>query len=279
MLRTRVLSAAVLIPIVGLALVAGQPWLGLLLLLVAGLAAWEAFALLKAAGFPADGLLGTAIALVLVGTAWLFAERPEKIWLLVGLGIVLAAMGAILRPDPGDGFRAWLGTAFGAVYVGLLAFLILIIGSGGVMPPSAPLAPWLDAGRGWLVVGVLAVWAYDTGAYLAGRAVGRRGFMTHISAHKTWEGVVGGIVLAVLVTLLTFWATGAWLPGALILGPLVAVAAQAGDLAESMLKRAAGAKDSGRLIPGHGGMLDRIDSILFAGPVVYLYLLLVGSAA
>ncbi len=278
MLRTRVISAAVLIPVVALILLAGQPWLGLLVLVVAALAAYEVFPLLKDAGMAAEPVVGMAVALVIVGGSWLLGDRLGEAWLLVALGIVTTAAAALLRTEPKEGFLVWLGTVFGAVYVGLLAFLLLIAGNATALPSGAPLASWLDSGRAWLLVGVLAVWAYDTGAYLAGRTWGQRSFMAHISPLKTWEGVAGGLVLAVVVTSLTTWAAGGWLPGAPVLGLMVGVAAQVGDLAESMLKRAAGVKDSGRLIPGHGGMLDRIDSILFAAPVVYFYLVLVGSA-
>jgi phosphatidate cytidylyltransferase len=123
---------------------------------------------------------------------------------------------------------------------------------------------------------VLTVWAFDTFAYVAGRTFGRGRFLNHISPNKTWSGVLGGTAAAVLVSGLLAFAAGQWLPGGLVLGLLVAVAAQAGDVAESLLKRAAGAKDSGALIPGHGGILDRVDSFLFAAPAVYVYLLVVG---
>lgn len=278
MLGIRIASAAVLIPPVGLVLLAGQPWIGLLVLVIAALAAREVFALLKEAGMPGEPLLGTAIALVLVAGTWLRDARPGDAWLLVALGLVIAALGAMWRPDPRTGFQVWLSTVFGSLYVGLLAFLLLIVGRAAPIPAGAPLATWLGDGRAWLLVGVIGVWAYDSGAYLVGRTWGRHPFMAHISPHKTWEGVAGGTALAVGVTFMTLWAAGAWTPGAVVLGAMVALAAQVGDLAESVLKRAAGAKDSGRLIPGHGGMLDRIDSILFAAPVVYLYMIVSGSA-
>ena len=101
----------------------------------------------------------------------------------------------------------------------------------------------------------------------------RHHFLEHISPSKTVEGLIGGLVAATLVAALILWLLGQLVMGALVLGPLVAAAAQAGDLVESMLKRAAGAKDSGRLIPGHGGVLDRIDSIVFAGPAAYFAVL------
>jgi phosphatidate cytidylyltransferase len=277
-LRTRLISAGVLVLVVGLVLLAGEPWLGLLVLAITALAAREVFALLRDAGMPAEPLLGTAIAVVLVGGGWLLGDRFGEVWVLVALGVIIAAGGALTRTDPKDGFRVWSGTVFGSLYVGLLGFLLLIAGDGAALPAGAPLANWLDSGRAWLLVGVLAVWAYDSGAYLVGRTWGRHPFMAHISPKKTWEGVAGGVATTLIVTLITLWACGAWLPGALLLAPMVAAAAQVGDLAESLLKRAAGAKDSGTLIPGHGGMLDRIDSMLFAAPVVYFYLVLLGSA-
>lgn len=277
MLVQRVATAAVLVPVVVGVLLLGQPWLGLLVVGIAALAAREAFGLLKGAGIANEPLLGIVIALVVVGGSWLLGDGLGETSILMALGVILAAIGAFLRTDPREGFQAWLGTVFGALYAGLLAFLLLIVEHAPALPGGAPFAAWLDGGRAWLVVCVLGVWAYDTGAYLAGRTWGRHGFLVHISPKKTWEGVIGGAVLVTIVTALTLWAAGSQVVGALALGPMIAVAAQSGDLAESMLKRAAGAKDSGLLIPGHGGILDRVDSILFAAPVVYFYLLVIGS--
>ena len=118
---------------------------------------------------------------------------------------------------------------------------------------------------------ILCVWAFDTAAYFTGRRFGKHAFMHHISPSKTLEGVAGGVAAAALVGALLVAALGRpWLAG-LGFGILLAAAAQAGDLAESMLKRAAGAKESGTLIPGHGRILDRVDSFLFAAPVAYFY--------
>jgi phosphatidate cytidylyltransferase len=152
----------------------------------------------------------------------------------------------------------------------MLGFVVRLGHAAPPVPDSAPLAA-LGAERGWIVLLILAVWSYDTGAYLVGRQFGREKFLTHISPSKTYAGLVGGVVASTVVVALMLVGLGQSPLHALLLGPLAALAAQAGDLAESMLKRAAGAKDSGTLIPGHGGMLDRVDSFLFAAPVVTLY--------
>jgi phosphatidate cytidylyltransferase len=148
--------------------------------------------------------------------------------------------------------------------------------SGGSAATSVgPLA--LRSGTAWALTLLLVVWGYDTGAYLTGRWLGRRRLIDHISPAKTVEGLLGGLVASTLAAGIGSWLLGlpAWHP--LVIGPLVGLAAQAGDLAESMLKRAADRKDSGGLIPGHGGMLDRVDSFLFAAPVLAGYALLVAG--
>jgi phosphatidate cytidylyltransferase len=190
--------------------------------------------------------------------------------LLTAVGIVLVSVAAFARQDPRDGLGTWMATVFGALYVSLLSFVLRLGHAAPAIPPDAPLAV-LGPERGWILLLVLAVWSYDTGAYLVGRRFGRERFLTHISPSKTYAGLVGGIVSATLVVAATLAGLGQAPVHALLLGPLAALAAQAGDLAESMLKRAAGAKDSGTLVPGHGGILDRVDSFLFAAPVVTLY--------
>ncbi|MCJ7710019.1 MAG: phosphatidate cytidylyltransferase [Chloroflexi bacterium] len=271
MLRTRAISAIIMVPVLVVPLVIGLPAIAALLVLVALLGGLEAFRLLKAAGYPSLALYGTALAVAIVLEA-AFQPLGEKGILLVGVGVVLAGVGAMGREDPRDGLVVWFATVFGAIYVGLIAFVLHVANLGPGIPAGAPFAA-LSSAQGWIVLLVLGVWSYDTGAYLVGSQIGRHKFMTHISPAKSVEGLVGGLVATTIVTCLMLAALGqAWF-GGLILGPLLGLAAQMGDLAESMIKRAAGAKDSGTLIPGHGGILDRIDSFLFAGPVVVLYVL------
>jgi phosphatidate cytidylyltransferase len=272
MLRQRALSAAALIPPLVVALLLGGPWIVAVVGVAAALAAREVFVLLTGAGYPSLAWLGVAFTIAVVLDAAVVPPIDPSGTLLIAIGAILAAVGAFTRPDPREGLATWFSTVFGALYVSLLAFILRL---GHEAPPIAagsPLAA-LGADRGWIVLLVLTVWAFDTGAYFLGKRYGRRKFLSHISPSKTYAGLIGGIVAATAVSAVVLWGLGQPAQTGLIVGPLVSLSAQAGDLAESMLKRAAGAKDSGTLIPGHGGILDRIDSFLFAAPVLTLYVI------
>jgi len=138
----------------------------------------------------------------------------------------------------------------------------------------------LDHGRELVILAVFTTFACDTSAFFVGRAWGRHQMAPTISPHKTWEGAIGGFVgaVAAALALRSLLSLGDWsLPlnyvEAIAVGCLIGVAAQLGDLLESLLKRRAGVKDSGNLIPGHGGVLDRIDSLVFTGVIVYYFVL------
>lgn len=269
-MRQRATSAAVLVPILLIVVALGGTVVAVAVALITVLAARETFTLLRTAGHLTLPALGTVLAITVVLDAAVPNVLEGSGLLLIAIGVVLVAVASFMRIDPRDGTATWIATMFGALYVSLLAFVLRLGQASPAVPPSAPLAPF-GAERGWIMLLILAVWAYDTGAYLVGRRFGRARFLTHISPSKTYAGLVGGIVSSAIVVGLMLWGLGQSPLHAFLLGPLAALAAQAGDLAGSMLKRAAGAKDSGTLMPGHGGMLDRVDSFLFAAPVVTLY--------
>lgn len=272
MLRQRAISAAFLVPPLVVVLIVGGAWIVALIVVATALAAVEIFRLLRSAGYPSVPALGVVLAVGLVLDAAAPKELEASGLILVAVGMILAAIGAFTKRDPREGLPTWFATVFGALYASLLAFVVRLGQAAPEPPAGAPLVA-LGGERGWIILLVLGVWAYDTGAYFVGRRFGRRKFLTHISPSKTYAGVFGGFIACTIAVTAIAAGLGEPLIIGLVLGPLLAGAAQAGDLAESMLKRAAGTKDSGSLIPGHGGILDRLDSFLFAAPVVTLFVL------
>lgn len=266
MLKTRLAAAAVLLPaaiawalyapLVVYACVAGA-------LLLA--AAWEWAALAGYRGIFAR-LAYLAAGCVLMALAWWALGHPELCRFLLAAFVLFWVLAAV------DLWRGRLAAPRAAFAVQGLLVLVPAWFSFIVLRRYEP-------GGRWLVLALLLlVWAADAAAYFAGRAWGRHRLAPRLSPAKTWEGLVGGLVGAAVAGAVA----GTWSPvGPGILAPLAAVTAVfsvAGDLAESRLKRASGAKDSGRLIPGHGGLLDRIDSLTAAAPVFALGLGLLGVA-
>jgi phosphatidate cytidylyltransferase len=296
MLRTRLLTAAVLAPLILAIVLLGEPWLSLLIGVAAFLALVELVGLLDAAGYQPPQVLTILSGMTITG-AGLIAVNDEDVGGplttlitaldppgLVAASVVAAALllavAAFMRSDPQTGFVTWAMSTFGAAYIGLLLPMIALVahlGAPGGTPSTAVGLLGISSGVAWALMLVLVVWGYDTGAYLVGRAIGRTRLVEHISPSKTVEGMAGGLVVATIGAGIGSALVGLepWHP--LVIGPLVGLAAQAGDLAESLLKRAAGRKESGFLVPGHGGILDRVDSFLFAAPVLAGYAVLVAG--
>jgi phosphatidate cytidylyltransferase len=296
MLRTRLLSSAVLVPLVLLVVLSGEPWISLLVAAVAFLALVELIALLDAGGFEPPQVIGLAAGLATVAAGLVVANEanvggllsdllrvtqpPGLVTLVFAAAIILLGAVGFTRADPRKGFMSWATMTFGVAYIGLLGPFVVLVAR--LAPPGGTAATatgglGLGSGSAWLILLLLVVWGYDSGAYLAGRWIGRRRLIDHISPAKTVEGLVGGLLMATVAAGIGAWLVGlqAWHP--LLIGPALGLAAQAGDLVESMLKRAAGRKESGFLIPGHGGVLDRVDSFLFAAPVLVGFALLVAG--
>jgi phosphatidate cytidylyltransferase len=296
MLRTRLLTALFLAPLILAIVVLGEPWLSLLIGIVGFLALVEVVALLDAAGYQPPQVLTIVGGMALVAAGLVSANTENVGGLLTTLltnldspGLVAATLiaamllmggAAFTRSDARNGFVTWAMSSFGVAYVGLLLPAIVLVAhlapSGGSAGTAVGILG-LSSGVAWTLTLVLVVWGYDIGAYLTGRAIGRRHMLEHISPSKTLEGLVGGLVLSTMAAGVGAALIGLepWQP--LVMGPLVGLSAQVGDLAESMLKRAAGRKESGFLIPGHGGILDRIDSFLFAAPILAGYAILVAG--
>jgi phosphatidate cytidylyltransferase len=274
-MRQRAISAAVLVPVVGIPFLLGNPWLTIALAVLAGLAGAEAASLIRRAGLPADPgivILLPPLAVLLA----LFEATQGAVLVFPSVIIAVAAVAAFRKSDMRGAFLGWAGGAFGAIWVSALAIPALLVGSPGLVGAKAEHTFFflkLSPGQTWLLILVLTVWACDTFAYLVGRRYPRGQMLPHLSPHKTWSGAIGGTVAAMVACAVLSAALGgkSVVVGAL-LGLLLSVAAQAGDAAESLLKRAAAAKDSGTLIPGHGGVLDRIDSFLFAAPALMMAL-------
>lgn len=173
----------------------------------------------------------------------------------------------------------WSLTLVIAVYVGFpMSFFLLLRGyDPSVWQGFSGTWVYLPRGVWWLLVVFLGVWGFDAAAFFTGRSLGRHKLAPRISPGKSWEGVFGGFILSIVAALvLTVKPLGVPWYLAIVLGILLGVASVLGDLAESLIKRQMHVKDSGQFMPGHGGLLDRIDSLLFAVIVVYFFALIVG---
>ena len=272
-LTRRILFAVIAAP-ASIAIVYVGDWaLTILLSVLAALAAWELFRIAQQAGsFPFD-LAG-------IGLAALFpiavhAQRRGvynlSLTLIVAMVLLLFASAIWLRGPSGKPLSSVAITAFGVMYASLFSYIYLLryhdyaIGAG--------------AGTILVLLPVLLTWATDIGAYIVGRTFGRKKLIPSISPGKTVEGAIGGLGTAVVIclvyvrfVLMPYAQLGLTIQGAVLFAIVVSIAAQTGDLAESLLKREARVKDSSSIIPGHGGVLDRFDSLLFVLPIAFLLL-------
>ena len=273
-LTQRVLFAVVAIPVViGVAWAGGAP-LATFLAIAAALGAWEFGRLATATGArPLTGwLIGGAAALPLLTHAAHLGLWVPPVSLVALLVPVLLAVALWRRGVDGRPLEAVAATLLGLWYTGgMLSF--------GYALRHHRFAVGAAAGTALLFVPLIVTWVTDAGAFFVGRAIGGAKLMPSVSPGKTRSGAVGGLLLGMVGA----WAYGVWvlqpvarlglgLTGAVVLGATLSVAAQVGDLVESLLKRQAGVKDSSRLIPGHGGVLDRTDSLLFTLPLGYVLL-------
>ena len=272
-LPLRVASGLVFVPLlILLARAGGLAWLGFVVLQT-GLGLEEFYRMARAKGLVPVRWLGFVSAFVLLGLAYR-PQTPNASLLTTGGLLVLLAL-ALRRSGQPRVLESAAVTAFGVLYVGWLSAHFVLLRE---LPWRAGLA-YSDGGS-LVLYAFLVTWSCDTGAYLTGRVFGRTRPWTTISPRKTLEGALGGLVFAVVAAQIgaaTFLRAGGgtpllvW-PHALAIGVLVGICGQVGDFVESLFKRDAASGDSSDLIPGHGGVLDRFDSLYFGAPIVYHYL-------
>lgn len=222
-----------------------------------------------------DRLLGTVVTAALVVSPALHSKGP---FLVASVSAVTLLMWCLRSPEDIEAAaRRAMALLLSTGYVGILAACLTAIAATAApgTPPSqvSPVGPF-TFGPASLLTLMAIVFAGDTGAYFAGRSFGRHKLYPLVSPKKTIEGSVGGLLGSIGAAALCAWLLVPQVPyvDAMILGAGCGLVAQVGDLAESMFKRASGTKDSGSLLPGHGGMLDRLDGVLFAAPVFFAWL-------
>jgi phosphatidate cytidylyltransferase len=277
--RLRWLTAVVAMPIVLVFTYLGGWWSFLGLAFVVFLSIYELYTMLLHAGYRPIMPITVGLCLLFLIAAMLPLQQ-QLLLLEIGLSasLLISLPWLFFRKNLDGAMLDWALTLAIAVYVGwgMSAFLLL---RGYESPWPFSTGPWwlLPRGIWWSLVVLLGVWGFDGAAFFAGRYFGRHKLAPHVSPAKTWEGVAGGLILSIMAALvLTVKPLGVPWYLAILLGVLVGLAAVLGDLAESLLKRQTHVKDSGNFMPGHGGMLDRIDSLIFAVIVVYLFTQFVG---
>jgi phosphatidate cytidylyltransferase len=253
MLRIRIVTAIIILPVVIAAVFAGGWWFLLTVGVIAGVAGWEFDRMMKVGGYTPHLVLMLVLIELILLDAFLSLGLAS---VLVTAALALSLFWELFQKDDQEPMAAWALTLAGTLYVGwTLAHLVLL--------------RQLPDGLAWVWLVLLATWGADAFAYLAGSRWGRHKIWPRLSPKKSWEGLLGSIVgglLGAVVVIFSFQLP--WSP-ALLIAAVTPVVAFFGDVAESMMKRDVGVKDSSNLLPGHGGMLDRIDSMLFVSVLVY----------
>ena len=270
MLKKRTISSLWIAALVIAAVWFGNPWYTILIALAGVLAALEFYKMVAGAKVPPLTYFGITWVLLLIlsrNSDLLSLVKPHFdtsliVPLLLTSAVVIPLIWLVLRSQKEDAFTRWAWTVAGILYIGwLLSHWVALRG--------------LDDGRNWVFFALFTTFASDTTAFLVGRVTGRHYLAPRVSPGKTWEGAIAGAAAAIATSLVFIMPTPFTLhlsyAQAMPLALLVSIFGQLGDFVESLLKRNIGVKDSGKLIPGHGGILDRLDSIVFAGLVVYYY--------
>jgi len=269
MFKIRTISTLIAIPVVAILVWLGTPWLTILA------AAWGAGGVLEFYGITkkSRGIKPLAF----FGVIWtvLFIVSPnvsripqlsnfQPVPVLLTTAVIFPLIILLFRKGKENAFASFAWTVSGILYIGwLLSYFVA-------------LRDLNEFGRGWVFMALLCTIASDVSAYLVGRSLGRHKMAPYISPNKTWEGAIGGLAGAVLLSVFVVYLfklpVGYW--EGIILGILISLFGQLGDLVKSLFKRNMTVKESGNVLPGHGGFLDRMDSMAFAGVTVYYFVIL-----
>ena len=241
---------------------------GVLLSIIGGGSLWEFYRIAEKTGLAPQRILGMTIGIALIAISVMVAAKtiPGVALLPFFLLMAIVCIAELYRKKKnplGNIAATWGGILYAAVPLALLPFIGIQDNEGIVIY------------RPWVILSyIFIVWSNDIGAFLTGSAWGRHRLFERISPKKSWEGFVGGVVMAIGVGLLAGWLQESSLLRWGGLGAVVAVSGVWGDLVESMFKRSVGIKDSGRMMPGHGGFLDRFDAMLLSAPFVFVYFII-----
>jgi len=274
MLKQRVISAAVLLPIIILLIWFGDLWFSFFIAAAALAGTFEFYHMAQTPPLTAEINQANVInrSLICFGLLWSLAITLSPLFLyyktincfpiIMTFATVISLIWILCLTDRERAFYKWAWIVAGVLYIGWM------------------LSYWLDLrfleeGRNWVYLAMFTTFANDSGAFFIGRRWGKHQLAHVISPGKTWEGALGGmicaiaaaIIITIILNLISFFSIRCW--QAILLGFLISLFAQLGDLVESLLKRNADVKDTSKLIPGHGGILDRFDSLIFVGPIVY----------
>ncbi len=260
MLRERVLTAIIGLPLLIAAVWFGAPWFSILIVAAVILGIIEFYRLVTLANSKPFAFIGIAWSVLLLLTPYCPFVQCTSLVMTVGISISLFWL--LAKSSDSTAFSNWAWTVGGVLYIGWMATYWIYLRD-------------LESGMLWTFWTLFTVFASDIGAFFVGRTWGKHAMAPVISPKKTWEGAFGGLFSSILVSIvfgiafslpLTWWQLG-------LFGTGINILAQIGDLIESLLKRNTHVKNASNLLPGHGGMLDRLDSLLLSGAFVYYVIL------
>ena len=259
--------AVIAIPILAALVWLGNPWFAIFAVVWGICTGWEFYHIVRnGTGIRPLTYIGlTGILLFIINPYFKIIPNIDgvaPVSLLLAVLVIIPLAALLGRRNKENAFAAWGWTVSGVLYIGLLLSFYVELRN-------------MENGMGWVYLAILVTFASDISAYLVGRMWGRHKLAPYVSPKNTWEGAVGAVFGAVIISLVIkfFFMPYISAAHAVLLGILISVIGQLGDLVKSLFKRNMTIKDSGKIFPGHGGFLDRTDSIAFAGALVYFFVL------